>query len=500
MTREYKINEQDTKDNLRNIGYSLKEAVADLVDNSIDAKASKIFIEYSFREDDDEGYIAIADNGSGMNQEELDNAFSYQKNNTVIGNRLGFFGLGLKTASFSMCDKLSIITKKKGSNSYRGMVDMNENKNTIHDEFDDPNNITTLLENENHSNCLPIKLSQGTIVMWSEINDRLGRSLSNNASKDSHNILTTIKNHLSLIFFDKIKKKEIEIFVGRNNWNKKPIDFFDPFMSSEDNTQNLQEEKIEVESLKGKIKIQPYIVPNIESFSEEKREELIRFYNWNELQGIYILRNNRLLSYGKWHDLKFQTKRLIEGSHQYRNLRIKVSLNDLKNLEKLDLNINKSKINLPIEVKEHLSIKLDKIIKEYNRRLNTIRVKKIYTYKGKDRSLWKKNHNQNLEIDRSHPIIKDLLSDDLLEKKFKQLLTMLNQQQNQHNLINIILKFQELDRSSKDVLIAQMKDMAIQLKDKLPDKEDVIQVLVALYKDTDPEISYSFVNEMVIKK
>ena len=68
------------------------------------------------------------------------------------------------------------------------------------------------------------------------------------------------------------------------------------------------------------------------------------------------------------------------------------------------------------------------------------------------------------------------------------------------HIINIILKFQELDRSSKDVLIAQMKDMAIQLKDKLPDKEDVIQVLVALYKDTDPEISYSFVNEMVIKK
>ena len=76
---EYVVDEQDTIDNLRNIGYDIEEAIGDIVDNSIDAGASKIFIEYSFRNDNNQGYVVVMDNGSGMDREELTNAFSYKK-------------------------------------------------------------------------------------------------------------------------------------------------------------------------------------------------------------------------------------------------------------------------------------------------------------------------------------------------------------------------------------------------------------------------------------
>ena len=52
------------------------------------------------------------DNGSGMDREELTNAFSYKKNKGAESNRLGFFGLGLKTSSSSQCDKLDLNKKK----------------------------------------------------------------------------------------------------------------------------------------------------------------------------------------------------------------------------------------------------------------------------------------------------------------------------------------------------------------------------------------------------
>ena len=64
-------------------------------------------------------------------------------------------------------------------------------------------------------------------------------------------------------------------------------------------------------------------------------------------------------------------------------------------MEKLDLTINKTKMSLPIEVSEKLSLKLDHIIKEYFRHSNIGKIKKVFVYKGKDKSLWKKNHNEN---------------------------------------------------------------------------------------------------------
>ena len=502
MPREYRINEKDAEDNLRNIGYELESAIADIIDNSIDAGASKIFIEYSFRTDNDEGYLAVADNGKGMNEENLISAFSYEKNKNASENRLGLFGYGLKTASFSQCDKLSIITKKKDGHVVKGMVDRKVNNSinhskTIHDEFDDPNHLTSLLIESNQSEKPFLNhFNQGTIVMWSEINDRLGRSLRKNANiRNFYDIHNRIENHLSLVFFEKIKKEEIQIFVGRQNWDIKPIGFFDPFMSSDENSQELEEENVSADYLEGTIKIKPYIVPDETQFTEEKREQLTNYYQWNSMQGIYIFMNGRLLNYGKWHGLKYKNEKLKESSSKYRNLRIKVSLTNLKNLEDLGLTINKSNINLPIDVTEKLNIMLVKIINEYNRRLNKLKIKKIFVYRGKDRSLWKKDHNNNLVIDRAHPITKELISDDLLEKKFKQFLSLLNQQQKNYNLINIILKFQEPNYSNEEMLNVQIDDMATQLKEQLKNLEDVIQIIVSLYGEYDSKISYNYVEK-----
>ena len=498
---EYVVDEQDTIDNLRNIGYDIEEAIGDIVDNSIDAGASKIFIEYSFRNDNNQGYVVVMDNGSGMDREELTNAFSYKKNKGAESNRLGFFGLGLKTSSSSQCDKLSILTRRNNEQKVvGGTIYFNNNDKKIHSDFDDPNNLYSFFDNASSKNDLPFNTNSGTIVLWSEMTERFGRTIQRKDNPTNFfDINSKIKNHLGLIFYELIKENKIKIYVGRNNWNNTPIEFIDPFLVNEKDTIELPKDNTYVESLDGNIEIEPYIVPDIRSFPEEKRDEFSSYYSWNEMQGIYIFRNKRLLSYAKWHNLKYKNQTIKDKSEKFRNLRIKISFNNLKNLEKLDLTINKTKMSLPIEVSEKLSLKLDHIIKEYFRHSNIGKIKKVFVYKGKDKSLWKKNHNENLEIERTHPLIKELKGNEKLNKKFSQLLSMLNQQQKEHNLINIVLKLNEPNNSNEDIFISQMKDQVRQLKEsKITDEEDIVEILLSIFSNNS-KINIDFIKEKVLK-
>src|SRR5579872_4485778 len=88
----------------RAFGYSVETAIADLIDNSITAKASRINITFAI--DRYSSYVRIEDNGGGMTQKELVNAMRIGSFNPIHPrheNDLGRFGLGLKTASFSQC-------------------------------------------------------------------------------------------------------------------------------------------------------------------------------------------------------------------------------------------------------------------------------------------------------------------------------------------------------------------------------------------------------------
>lgn len=97
---------------LRAFGYDISTAVADLIDNSITAKANTISIVFEWNNGDP--WISIADNGYGMSEPELFEAMKTGSKNPLDernADDLGRFGLGLKTASFSQCRRLTVATK-----------------------------------------------------------------------------------------------------------------------------------------------------------------------------------------------------------------------------------------------------------------------------------------------------------------------------------------------------------------------------------------------------
>jgi hypothetical protein len=100
---------------MRDVGYSLESAIADLIDNSITAAARTVDIYAWLREG--EPYIAVIDDGHGMTREGLYEAMRLGSQSPLDKRDpkdLGRFGLGLKTASFSQSRVLTVASLDRG--------------------------------------------------------------------------------------------------------------------------------------------------------------------------------------------------------------------------------------------------------------------------------------------------------------------------------------------------------------------------------------------------
>lgn len=100
----------------RAIGYSLETAVADIVDNSISVQAGNIYVNRVWK--GGESVITVKDDGCGMFGDEIIQAMRPGAQNPLAEcsvTNLGRFGLALKTASFSQCRNLTVMSKKSGN-------------------------------------------------------------------------------------------------------------------------------------------------------------------------------------------------------------------------------------------------------------------------------------------------------------------------------------------------------------------------------------------------
>ena len=152
------------------IGYRFVTALADIVDNSLTAGAYNIDIVT----EPDSMSITIIDNGIGMNEQELLNAMTVASANPTTARDekdLGRYGLGLKLASLSQCDSLSVFSYKKSQvNGYKW--DLNHLRN---------NNWELLVLDPENAPYSELLKESGTIVIWEDI--KIRQSSKNTTSK-----------------------------------------------------------------------------------------------------------------------------------------------------------------------------------------------------------------------------------------------------------------------------------------------------------------------------
>lgn len=385
----------------RAIGYTLEAAVADIIDNSISAQASWIDI---FFFPTGNSYIAIMDNGCGMDAQELDAAMRYGSQNPNVkrtANDLGRFGLGLKTASLSQCRTLTVATKQgKHIEARRWDIDH---------VIETQDWSLLILESDDEINKIPRieklkEIKSGTLVVWQNL-DRLNVGELNFECSMGKK-MDDIRNHLSLVFHRYLSGesglKKINIRM-----NNTAINYLDPFLSHR-NTQIMSDESLQCED--SKIVIRPYLLPHISDLTKNEIETLGGKDGLRKNQGFYVYRNKRLLIWGTW----FRMMRQGECS---KLARVQIDIpNELDTMWTLD--IKKSKAMPPEVVRNNLAPIIQGLAEKS---------KRTWEFRGKRETndsivhIWQrfkgKNDGYFYKINRNHPLVKTFLNDSQKIKK-----------------------------------------------------------------------------------
>lgn len=436
----------------RAIGYSLETAIADIIDNSISAGAKHIRINRLWR--GGKSAITIEDDGCGMNNEELVRALCPGIQNPLAqrdDTDLGRFGLGLKTASFSQCRKLSVISRKKDyapiywawDLDYVAQSDAWELIKWIPDEFEHS------LDNK----------ESGTIVVWSDL-DRVVSPLTSetdeSAKEKFSHALNRVKQHISMTFHRFIEDKSIKLY-----WGDYEIEPWNPFFDGENATQIKPTEYL----LGSNATMKGFVLPHRNKFSSEDTYKSAEGINgWAAQQGFYVYRGNRLLLAGDWLGL-------FRKEEQHKLVRIQI---DIPNNLDFDwqIDIKKSKAYPPAKYLEQLRTYANDVraagSEVYRHRGKIIKVKAGISFQP----LWldkKKDNKWSFVVNRENAMIQSIKQ--MAKEKPEQAIEML-------------LKFIEESIPTDSIYIQKAQD---DVKQKEPytnmNVDDVKRILSVMYSN-----------------
>lgn len=368
---------------LRDMGYIFEVAVADVVDNSLSAEAKGVEI----LADPSSKSISILDDGIGMNSEELIEAMrlgSKDPSDERDTNDLGRFGLGLKTASFSQCKSLTVITKQLGKIETRRW-DLDYIYETGQWYLLTPSEE----ELEDYIHFSKIKnMASGTIVIWENLNDSIIRQFTEEISN--------LQDHLSLVFHRFIEgrgSKKVKITV-----NGKILNPFDPFNEPNLATQKIVTEKLTING--GDFSVQPYILPHPSKLTSQEYKKFATKDGYTKSQGFYLYREQRLIIHGTWWGLN-------KTSDVHRLIRIKIDIsNDMDTYWNID-------------IKKSTAVPHKEIKKELKRIIHKVLERGTRTYTGRAKVLgssveypfWNVKIDDSLvcfELNKKHPLLLEM--------------------------------------------------------------------------------------------
>jgi len=385
-------------ESLRGLGYTTATALADIVDNSVSAGATKIDIQFEWvGERGAESRIFVLDDGRGMDDAELESAMTLGDKNpldTRASCDLGRFGMGLKTASLSQCRRLTVATVKHGVQScLRWDLDalaVDPSVGWIMHEgpAEGSEALLKALDGKTH----------GTLVIW-EILDRIVTA----TYQSKHFVLLyqEVRAHLAMVFHRFIGGEAPRFRLAINGNEVTP---WDPFM--EDHPSKTWSSPVAtLESGAGIISAEAHVLPHKDMLTEPELKAAEGPEGWNAQQGFYIYRNKRLLVAGGWLGLGQGKGWTREEFHRLARIRV-----DLPNTADADwkIDIRKSTARPPV----HLRLWLTRIAEDAR-----TRARKVFAFRSAPTvgprgavvdQAWRVEHltrGVRYKIDLSHPIV-----------------------------------------------------------------------------------------------
>jgi hypothetical protein len=379
---------------LRDLGYSLETAIADLVDNSITAGATEIDIFCDPSRDFP--VLGVADNGHGMSEAQLLEAMRHGTKSPRVDRQatdLGRFGLGLKTASFSQCRRLTVVSRMNG-----GLAGAEWDLTIV--EAKDDWLIQVLETDEIETQPFFETLNEtGTLVVWGDLDRMLEDETGHRRHEVANEKLGLVERHLSLVFHrflaGEVKgRKKLAMRI-----NGHPVPPFDPFCRKNKATQMLPEETVWVDDVP--VTIQPFILPHHSRLDAVEYDFYQDRSDFISNQGAYVYRNGRLMAWGDWF-------RLVPKGEATKLARVQIDFpNSLD--EAWTIDIKKSRARPPHAVRERL-----------RQIINQITTRSVSIHRGRGQKLFEENapfweryadHGRiRYAVNSKHPLLESLLS------------------------------------------------------------------------------------------
>lgn len=279
---------------LRQIGYSFEQAVSDLVDNCVNAKAKHVLVR--LRHDDRAILeLLVIDDGHGMTEALLQRAMRFGAHEDIGDLSLGKFGMGMKLASFSHSKTLSVSTVSGGTVCGRRWTVEGISKNWLLEEIPPAD-----AHAATHGRFLDMDLTRcGTVVKWSRI-DRLAAS-KNGVEATLTQLFNRLRVHLGLHFHRFLESGRISIRLDSQHLGEQEPDrainvhALNPFRYEESGAPDFpQTFSASIPDI-GKIKAIAHIWPPNSKSPEYKLGNRAA-----SRQGFYFYRNDRLIQAGGW--------------------------------------------------------------------------------------------------------------------------------------------------------------------------------------------------------
>jgi Histidine kinase-, DNA gyrase B-, and HSP90-like ATPase len=402
-------------ESMRAFGYDLPTAIADLLDNSISAKARNIWVDFIWS--GTESRILVRDDGKGMDEKELVVAMRMGSISPIAEREksdLGRFGLGLKTASFSQARRLTVISKAKGCAVEARCWDLDYVAGSGHGEW-------RLLK---APELLASEVAQpladqpsGTIVVLNKLDRVVGEAAldDSRAQKRFRERVDQVRQHLGMVFHRFLRGSQaLAIHI-----NGALVEAWDPFLSGQ--SDKLAEERLQCEG--SDVAVVPYVLPHHSRITSEEHREAAGPKGWNAQQGFYVYRNKRLIVAGDWLGLG------IQKEEHYKLARLKVDIPNTLD-EAWHLDVRKAKAHPPSAIRDDLK-----------RIARATREKAANVYRHRGKVLQRKHADDFVfvwspkvfrgktyyKINREHPLVKAVRSICEDVQRFGSLLSLIEQ-------------------------------------------------------------------------
>lgn len=278
---------------LKQLGYTIESAVADLVDNSIAAQAHNIDVVFTWN--GRESWVAVVDDGHGMTEDELVTAMTIAAKGPGISrdtDDLGRFGMGLKTASFSQARQLIVMTAPSGGRPSVRAWDL---------EFVISSGEWRLLQEVAKSDAAILDqlwTGHGTVILWRHLH-RFDRAeiAADDADSQRHfyeDVRNRIEPHLGMVFARFLTgKRDFNLTVSKN-----PVQPWDPFLRGQRYVKSLPLERIPIS--RHTMGVEAFVLPHPRHLRDEQAHLAAGPHGWLDQQGFYVYRRNRLIVAGGW--------------------------------------------------------------------------------------------------------------------------------------------------------------------------------------------------------